>query len=241
MKKLLMTAAALVLLSTTAQAYEVTCGAPRMVFTTDRSPDLNPVVNVEVSYVPQEHQWRIFHRLADGRVVSRSEQYAITDGSTDNIAQWAGSHGRMRHLYMIGEVKRGPKGIEYHEWQYNRNTNTMLFESVSLCRAVAPVVAQSQPSERSIVMEAPSSPVPQRQQVASVIYFQVPFDVSAGKLNVRSGPGANYDLLGAIPAGAQVTATRCAPREDGIVGADWCLVTWRGLTGWSSRASLMPL
>ena len=143
MKKLLMTAAALALLSTTAHAYEVTCGAPQMLFNTDRSPDLNPVVNVEISYVPQEHQWRVFHTLRDGRVVSRSEQYSITDASDNNTAQWQGSHGKMRHLFMIGEVRRGPKGIEYHEWQYNRNTNTMLMESVTLCRNVAPIVAQT--------------------------------------------------------------------------------------------------
>ena len=201
MKRLMTTVAALALLTTTAQAYEVTCGAPRMLFTTDNSPDTNPVIGVEVRYEPQDHQWRVFHTLRDGRVVSRSEQYSMTDASTDTYAQWQGSHGKMRHLFMIGEVKRGPNGIEYHEWQYNRNTNTMLMESKTLCRNVAaPVVAQT---ERPIVMEAPQRapmPVPQRQQqAASVLYFQVPYDVSAGKLNVRSGPGANYDLLGVYP------------------------------------------
>ena len=240
-----MTVAACALLTTTAQAYEVTCGAPRMLFNTDRSPDLNPVVGVEVRYEPSEHQWRVFHTLADGRVVSRSEQYSITDASDTNIAQWSGSHGKMRHLFMIGEVKRGPKGIEYHEWQYNRNTNTMLFESVSMCRnAQAPLVAQSQPSQRSepnIVIERRPEPMPQRQQRAAVLYFQVPYDVSAGKMNMRSGPGTNFALVGAIPAGAEVVATRCAPREDGINGADWCLVSFGGVSGWVSRVGLMPL
>jgi Bacterial SH3 domain len=235
MKRLLMTVAACALLTTTAQAYEVTCGAPQVLFGDDVR-DNNPVVSVEVNYEPDDHAWRIFHNLRNGLVVSRSEQYAITDASTDTVAQWQGSHGRQRHLYMVGEVRRENGGIYYHEWQYNRNTNSMLFQSKTQCRpiAVAPLVMQS---DRPL----PSQPLPsQRQQVASVLYFQVPSDVSAGKLNIRSGPGTNYDLLGAIPAGAQVTATRCVPREDGINGADWCLVTWRGLSGWASRVGLMP-
>ena len=83
-------------------------------------------------------------------------------------------------------------------------------------------------------------PKPQRQQVAAIMRFMVPFDVSNGKMNVRSGPGANHGLLGAIPAGQHVTASQCVARDDGIAGADWCLVTWGGLTGWVSRVGLMP-
>jgi len=238
---LLASCAALALFTTSASAYEVTCGAPRMVFTTDYSPDTNPVVGVEVRYEPQDHAWRVFHTLRDGRVVSRSEQYSITDSSSDNFAQWQGSHAKMRHLFMIGEVKRGPKGIEYHEWQYNRNTNTMLFESVSVCRNVAPIVAQSGPSQWTAEPDIVIERRPEPRQAAAVLYFQVPFDVPGGKLNMRTGPGSNYDLIGAMPPGAQVTASRCAPREDGIAGADWCLVSYRGQTGWASRAQLMPM
>ena len=200
----------------------------------DDPRDNNPVVSVEVSYLPDDHQWRVFHTLRNGLVVSRSEQYAINDASTDSIAQWQGSHGRMRQLYMIGEVKRGPKGIEYHEWQYNRNTNSMTMEMVTLCRTVAPIVAQTAPSrsEPDIVIERRPEP---RQQVASVLYFQAASDVK-----IRRGPGSNHDLLGTIPTGVDVVAARCVPRDDGLAGADWCLISWRGLTGWGSRANLMP-
>lgn len=33
----------------------------------------------------------------------------------------------------------------------------------------------------------------------------------------------------------------CVRRDDGIAGADWCLVTWNGLTGWVSQVGLMPV
>ena len=82
-----------------------------------------------------------------------------------------------------------------------------------------------------------SAPAP----TAPPLTFVIPSDVSAGHMNVRKGPGSNHQLLGSIPAGQTVTASRCAPRDDGIVGADWCLVTWRNLNGWVSRIGLMPV
>jgi Bacterial SH3 domain len=237
-KSILAAAAALAMMSSTASAYEVTCGAPRVTHNEDRSPDTNPVVSVDVRYEPQDHSWRVFHRLADGRVVSRSEQYAITDASTDNLAQWQGSLNRQRNLYMVGEVRRDRNNvINYHEWMYDRNRNTMVMQSVAACRPVVAalaqpgVMAQSQPN---IVIERRPEPS-YRQQTASVLYFQV-----ARELSVRSGPGSNHNLLGAIPSGVEVTATTCVERDDGIPGADWCLVSFRGLTGWGSRANLMP-
>lgn len=245
MKHLLSTVAALALLTSTASAYEVTCGAPR-VLVGDNSPDTNPVVKVEVSYVPEDHQWRIFHTLRSGLVVSRSEQYAITDGSTDNMAQWQGSHQKMRNLYMIGEVRRERDGIYYYEWQYNRNTNQQTMQAKAACRAVAPIVAQSQPSRPSsqpdIIIERRPEPMPyqQRRMAVTVMRFVIPRDVHNGHVKVRGGPGSNHALLGSIPAGAYVTATECMERDDGIAGAEYCLTTWDNLTGWVSRGSMMP-
>jgi hypothetical protein len=71
--------------------------------------------------------------------------------------------------------------------------------------------------------------------------FRVPNDVSGGHMKMRDGPGANHGLIGAIPAGETVNASRCVPRDDRIPGADWCLVYYRGMTGWVSQAGLMPV
>lgn len=70
--------------------------------------------------------------------------------------------------------------------------------------------------------------------------YTVPADVSAGRMNIRSGPGTNHSLIGAIPAGATVNAGRCVQRDDGVRGADWCLVSYNGVTGFVSSAGLMP-
>jgi hypothetical protein len=75
---------------------------------------------------------------------------------------------------------------------------------------------------------------------AHAAIYTVPADVSAGRLNIRSGPGTNHALVGAIPAGATIRSDRCVPRDDGINGASWCLVTFNGATGWASSAGLMP-
>jgi hypothetical protein len=60
-------------------------------------------------------------------------------------------------------------------------------------------------------------------------------------MKMRDGPGANHGLIGAIPAGETVNASRCVPRDDRIPGADSCLVYYRGMTGWVSQAGLMPV
>lgn len=47
------------------------------------------------------------------------------------------------------------------------------------------------------------------------------------ELNMRAGPGPNYEVIGAIPADGQVTVNGCT--ETG----SWCQVTMDGKTGWS--------
>ena len=119
---------------------------------------------------------------------------------------------------MIGEVKRVDGGIVYMEWMNDRKKgNALVMQASARCAMAAPP-----------------------QQEASMV-FVIPPDVSAGHMNVRTGPGTNHGLIGAIPAGQTVRASRCVGRDDGIAGADWCLVAWNGLTGWVSRVGLMPV
>jgi hypothetical protein len=65
---------------------------------------------------------------------------------------------------------------------------------------------------------------------------------------VRNGPGVNHNLLDEIPAGNLISASRCVRRDDGIAGADWCLVNYPDsavarrspVAGWVSQAVLLP-
>lgn len=50
---------------------------------------------------------------------------------------------------------------------------------------------------------------------------------AATDLNVRSGPGVQHEVIGAIPAGAEATVVGC------IEAANWCEVSHDGLSGWS--------
>jgi hypothetical protein len=49
-------------------------------------------------------------------------------------------------------------------------------------------------------------------------------------LNVRSGPGTQFQVIGAIPAGATVDVGGCT--------GSWCQVSFRGETGFANRSSL---
>lgn len=51
-----------------------------------------------------------------------------------------------------------------------------------------------------------------------------------GDLNLRSGPGTNYRVVGTMPAGAQVDILGC----DGA----WCRVSWGGMQGYASASYL---
>lgn len=46
-------------------------------------------------------------------------------------------------------------------------------------------------------------------------------------LNLRAGPGPNYEIVGVIPSGATVAVEGC------IEAANWCQVTHEGNSGWS--------
>jgi uncharacterized protein YraI len=54
--------------------------------------------------------------------------------------------------------------------------------------------------------------------------------VTEGDLNMRRGPGTGYEVITAIPAGAQVEVFDCA--------SNWCEVSWNGYEGFSSRSYL---
>jgi len=130
------------------------CDAPH-VFIGDE-PDSNPVVSVEVSYRPDDHAWRIFHHRANGQVISRGEQYAITDWSDANKTQWTGSLYRNRFLYMIGEVKKNANGEPiYNEWLYDRGKgNKLVMQMAARCASNTPeALPQPTPS-------APAAPAP---------------------------------------------------------------------------------
>jgi Bacterial SH3 domain len=51
--------------------------------------------------------------------------------------------------------------------------------------------------------------------------------IVTGDLNLRSGPGTDYSVIDAMPAGARVAVLSCS--------GSWCQVNWRGEEGYASR------
>jgi len=51
-------------------------------------------------------------------------------------------------------------------------------------------------------------------------------------LHIRSGPGTTHAVLATIPLGASVALAGCLPDYT------WCVVTYAGVTGWSSARYL---
>jgi len=174
-----MAVAALVLLSTTASALELTCAAPR-VLRGDDPRDTNPVVKVEVKYSDPDHAWRIFHHLRDGAVVSRSEQYAVLDTSNERKTQWKGSLNRNRYLYMIGEVARGDgDSIVYLEWMYDTGKNNLLvMHSQARCAKAGSTI----PLPTAELRPIPAQPRTQTTQAPAATWTEVPLSPILGVL-----------------------------------------------------------
>jgi SH3-like domain-containing protein len=71
--------------------------------------------------------------------------------------------------------------------------------------------------------------------------FRVLADVSGGILNMRQGPGPNFDVVAAIPANAaDVSVGRCR-RPEGGGSTPWCEVKWRAYTGWASACCMVDV
>lgn len=54
--------------------------------------------------------------------------------------------------------------------------------------------------------------------------------VVTNDLNLRRGPGTNYNVITAMPAGARVDIDGCS--------GNWCQVDWRGYSGYASASYL---
>jgi hypothetical protein len=227
MKRLLIALAA-VLFCTAANADELWCSAPQMLVSHDVN-DPNPVVNTWVNYEPEYKSWTVTHTLLNGREVDRSQQYMVGDLSNFKEMKWSGYLARNRALYMVGQVWiDGQRHVHYDETLYDTNHgNRVDMHSSAIC-APAQGRLRSDPVEDRPLEEV----------------YQVPSDISGGRLNMRNGPGVNYALVGAVPAGSVLRGKapiQCRPREDGIKGADWCHIAWNGVDGWVSKAGMMPI
>lgn len=225
MKRLMTTVAVLALLTTGAHAGSLVCNNPILLITHD-TVDTNPVMNSEVDYNNTTHTWRVLHHLADGQVVSRGAQYSMIDYAGQG---WAGTYAKNHSLMMKGEISVNTKTGEatYDEWIWDQTHNRVEMHSRAQCQV----------NLGRLTLDT----VPPQEQLEA---YQVPNDISGGRLNIRNGPGVNYALVGAIPPGSILKGKapiECRAREDGVRGADWCHIRWDGVTGWVSRAGMMPL
>ena len=117
------------------------CDAP--IIATGAGTDANPVVSISVS---QEGNvgggWQILHRLADGTVVSRGQQYHIADYSDASSTKWKGQLRRNPNLWMVGEIFREGTGYRYREFIRNASTGGQVAMDMSARCVDDKVVAQ---------------------------------------------------------------------------------------------------
>jgi predicted aspartyl protease len=119
----------------------VNCGAATVDFGNDDDP--NVVVSTYIAH--DTGQWRIKHTLANGTVVDRSLQYAITDYAGPSAQQWRGTLNRNPNITMFGEVRLNSAGQPtYNESLYK--DGQMIMHSVALCQYDRPAPGPDTPS-----------------------------------------------------------------------------------------------
>jgi hypothetical protein len=144
-------AAGILLAATSAQALELSCGAPNIIIGTQSRDRADTVTGVEVTHT-EENGWRIIHVMGNGSLILRGIQYDIRDTSDRNMTQWRGLLLKRSSHTMIGEIKRENKTgrYVYIEWGYDNGKLTM--NSAAYCRD------GSQASAASTMAPVPSQP-----------------------------------------------------------------------------------
>ena len=99
---------------------------------------------------------------------------------------------------------------------------------------------QAEPPLAPAIAPQPQAKAPSNSVSPQKVIKRVKRDVSLGYLNLRSGPGQNYDVVIRVPAGAGgvILSGRCASSHDGKSAFPFCLVEWSGHAGWVSSNGL---
>lgn len=72
--------------------------------------------------------------------------------------------------------------------------------------------------------------------------YRVKDNVEDGYLNMREGPGVQYEIMTRIPAGmgGVESKNKCVNPKDGSSRYPFCLVEWHKFKGWMSSFWLEP-
>jgi clan AA aspartic protease (TIGR02281 family) len=128
----------------------------------------NPVVSTEFG-VTDTNGWWVNHRLADGTIIRRSEQYSMNPFAKDGHQGWQGRLNKNQDLWMFGEVSMRNDGwsdVWYTETLYDHvHGDKVVMRSAAACihegPPPVPVVAQGSgavtSSPSAVVASAPQS------------------------------------------------------------------------------------
>jgi hypothetical protein len=151
----------------------INCG-PAMIDVGDAS---GGVASTYVAHDPGK--WVIRHTLANGMLVDRGTQYAISDYTNTTTMQWRGLLDRNPRMTMVGEVMRLKTTGQptYNEWLYK--DGQLIMHSMALCQFDKSPVTQpsvSAPATMSPAyapIAAPASAPPVAPSLAAPAYAPV--------------------------------------------------------------------
>jgi clan AA aspartic protease (TIGR02281 family) len=214
-KTILMAGAVALAASPASAAMRLQCDAP--VIATGEGLGANSVVSITVS---QEGRvggdWRIVYTLADGRAVSRGEQYHLADYSDASSTKWKGQLRKNPNLWMVGEILRDGSNYRYREFIRDAAKGGQVTMDMSARCVADDVVAELAPPQ--VYQALPAADHETVQMVGDGGTFKVPVTIN-GQLTLKFVVDSGASDV-SIPADVVLTLARTGTiAEDDFLGA----------------------
>ena len=152
MRKLVLAAALLCGVSAHAHANFI-CSSPAQII---GKVGTNPVVAINVSRNEATHVWYVWHKLADGTVIDRANQYTMVDNTDSDSFRWTGRLNKNSGLWMQGTIlpRAGGHVLYVESLRDSVHGNKLVMHSEADCApeeaAAAPTPAAPPPAPTTI-------------------------------------------------------------------------------------------
>jgi clan AA aspartic protease (TIGR02281 family) len=175
---------------------EMDCGMP--VVKIGKDTGRNPVVSVQIGRDPSG-AWHVNHKLADGTIIYREQQYDITDISENGTYVWQGSNRRNPWIWMRGETKtvNGRPGYVESLYDAHQGNRLVMYSEV---QCLDPIDPRKYAAPKPPVYEAYVPP----QTSNGLIVLLTSDGIGGHKIDVTLGTNISATML--LDTGATMVA-----------------------------------
>ena len=120
----------------------------------------NPVISTRVGRNETTHAWYVWHRLANGTIIDRANQYNMTDNTDSDSFRWTGRLNKNPDLWMQGTIlpRAGGHVLYVESLRDSVHGNKLVMHSEADCAPEEATAAPATPAAPQYVAPAPQTP-----------------------------------------------------------------------------------